>query len=115
MNRREDVNRASLRGVMAVMVMVLGLLVCVLDSISYRDILYSPLTFNINLYTLVAVCRSLLAALNMDIDVLTVAVVSTGSLRSVSLLSIVFPSSAFNGDLCVFGDFGVGGLLVPVG
>lgn len=98
---------------------ILAVVVTVLDvdlSVGVPLIWFTvSLTFNINLYTLVAVRRSLLAALNMDIDVLTVAVVSTGSLRSVSLLSIVFPSSAFNGDLCVFGDFGVGGLLVPVG
>jgi hypothetical protein len=89
----------------------------------HLDELYSPLAVNVDFYagidsvvavSLLAVCRSLLTALNMDVNVLAVAVVSTGSL-SLSLWSIFFPSSALNSDLCVCGDFGVGGLLVPVG
>lgn len=77
----------------------------------------SPLAFHVDFYTRidsvgVAVFWSLLAAVDVDINFLAIAVVSTGSLR---VLAIVFPSSAFDGDLCVCGDFGVGGLLVPVG
>jgi limonene-1,2-epoxide hydrolase len=88
-------------------------------SPEYGGVFHSPLAVNVDLYTGVdsvfaVVDWASLAVLDADINVLAIAVVATGSVF-LSERSIVFPSSALNSDLCVCGDFGVGGLVVPVG